>query len=374
MHAPSPKPKSPLGLIETVAEQLRIRLQYGPEFIGDLAQIEVGLTPRSCVYAEGPHRLYHYPAQGAANRGPVLLVYSLINRPYIFDLRPQRSLIEFLCLQGHDVYLLDWGDPTPDMAYTTLGELIMGVLRRCLRKVQRRSGQTAIPLLGYCMGATFAALYAAYRPQDVSRLILLTPILGNDADGALQRIAARQDFGAGLLEAQLLSGRQLKWFFNAIKPAGVLKKERDFWQNFESESFLEHFLPVEKWSNDTPDLPGKAFSEFIELVIRRDALKGGTVCLDGQTLNFSTVSCPVLGVVARHDWIIPASSLQTCAEVLSQADFTPYLLSGGHIGLVVGRSAGVLWQDLLAFLAGEQVRPPQPPAAQLPMGQAPAAK
>ncbi|MEZ0375188.1 MAG: alpha/beta fold hydrolase [Candidatus Sericytochromatia bacterium] len=343
-------PKSPIGFFETLGEQLRIRLQYGPEFIGDLEKIAVGQTPRNGVYSEGPHRLWHYPAQADTALGPVVLVYSLINRPYIFDLRPNRSLIEFLCRQGYDVYLLDWGDPTPEMGQTSLGELITGVMRRCVRKVQRLHGLKAIKLLGYCMGSTFAAMYAAYRPQDVERMALLTPILGNDADGQLQRIASHQELGSGLLDGQLVSGRQLKWFFNAVKPAGVLKKERDFWQNYDSEAFLEHFLPVEKWSNDTPDLPGKAFAEFVELVIRQDALKSGVISLDGHELDFRAITCPVLAVVARHDWIIPASSLETCRQVLVNAAYTPYELNGGHIGLVVGRAAGVLWKDLTQFL------------------------
>lgn len=359
MSVPSPeRSRSPLKLLETLQDQLRIRFEYGPEFIGDLARIDVGPTPRSCVYGEGPHSLWHYPAQGEVARGPVLLVYSLINRPYIFDLRPGRSLIAFLCQQGYDVYLVDWGDPTPEMSHTSLDELITGVLYRCVRKVQRLSRQRQIPLLGYCMGATFAAMYAAYRPQDISRMALLTPILGNDAEGQLQRIASRQDFGGGLFDNQIVSGRQLKFFFNALKPAGVLKKERDFWQNYDSETFLDHFLPVEKWSNDTPDLPGKAFGEFTELVIRRDALKQGQVELDHHRLDFDAIRFPVLAVVARHDWIIPASSLQTCGEVLRHAEYTPYELKGGHIGLVVGRSAGVLWQDLDAFLQGETVASP----------------
>ncbi len=356
-------PKSPISLLNTLQEQLRIRLQYGPEFIGDLDKIDVGLTPRTCVYTEGPHSLWHYSSQkvlaeGERPLGPVMLVYSLINRPYIFDLRPGRSLIEFLCQQGYDVYLLDWGDPTPEMGLTSLAELITGVMRRCMRKVQRLSKRSKIPLLGYCMGASFTALYAAYRPQDIERMILLTPILGNDGDGQLQRIAMHQELAKGVLDAQIVSGRQLKWFFNAVKPAGVFKKERDFWQNFDSNVFLDHFLPVEKWSNDTPDLPGKAFQEFIELVIRQDGLKKGKVRLDGQEFDFSNVTFPVLAVVAKHDWIIPASSLNSCAEVLSSAEFTPYMLNGGHIGLVVGRSAGMLWKDLADFLQGETVASP----------------
>lgn len=341
--------KSPFRLWQTLYDQLRIRLQYGPEFIGDLEQIEVGLTPRHCIYTEGPHRLYWYPGQKAQNH-PILLVYSLINRPYIFDLRPGRSLIEFLCAAGYDVYLLDWGDPTPDLGFTSLGELVSGVLKRSVHQILRRSQKQQIPLLGYCMGATFATLYAALEPDRIERLILLTPILGRDPEGVLQKIVLHQPLSPDLMEGQLISGRQLKLFFNAVRPVQILKKERDFWQNYDQESFMEHFLPVEKWSNDTPDLPGKAFQEFIQLCIQQDALRQGAFNLDSYVLDCRRITCPVLAVAAKHDWIIPVSALETCAAVLSRAAYTPYLLNGGHIGLVVGRSAGVLWKDLLAFL------------------------
>lgn len=341
--------KNPSRLLQTLSEQIRIRLQYGPEFIGDMEQIEVGLTPRTCVYEEGPHRLYCYPGQKAQNR-PILLVYSLINRPYIFDLRPGRSLIEFLCAEGYDVYLLDWGDPTPDLGLATLGDLVAGTLKRSVYRVLRRHRIKQIPILGYCMGATFATLYAALEPERVERLILLTPILGNDSGGVLQNIVQHQSLSPDLMEGQLISGRQLKLFFNAIRPVQVLKKERDFWKNYDQDTFMEHFLPVEKWSNDTPDLPGKAFQELIYLCIKQDALRKGPLNLDNHELNCQRITCPVLAVVAKHDWIIPVSSLETCAAVLPNAVYTPYLLKGGHIGLVVGRSAGVLWKDLLAFL------------------------
>lgn len=354
---------SPLRLLETLSEQARIRLQYGPEFIGDLNAIAVGLTPRSCVYEEGAMRLYAYapltdkPGDGAGG-APLLLIYSLINRPYIFDLRPKRSLIEYFCQQGYTVYLLDWGDPTPEMGQASLGDLVTGTLRRCTRRIQRLHRQTRIPVLGYCMGATFASLYAAYRPQDIERLILLTPMLGHTPDGTLQKISASQQLSPELMHGQLISGRQLKMFFNAVKPAGMLKKERDFWQNYDSDIFLEHFLPVEKWGNDTPDIPGKVFQELIQRVIREGQLQQGQLNLDGKALDMAAITCPVLAVAAQHDWIIPASALQVGASVFTQAEYTPYLLKGGHIGLVVGRSAATLWQDLQAFLQGQTVTSP----------------
>lgn len=343
------KPKSPLKLLETIQEQARIRLEYGPEFIGDLAQIEVGLTPRHTIYAEGPAQLYFYPSSTETST-PILLVYSLINRPYIFDLRPGRSLIEYLTQSGFDVYLLDWGDPTPDMAYTSLSDLVAGTLRRCVRKVLRRYKQDKINILGYCMGATFASLYAGLEPHKINKLVLLTPMLGQDGKGVLETIVTRQNIPSHLMHQQIISGRQLKLFFNSVRPMSVIKKERDFWRNYDQEVFMDHFLPVEKWGNDTPDLPGRAFQEFIELVFKKDMLKTGTFELGEHLIQLEKVTAPVLAVAAKHDWIIPIEALETCAQVFPNAKYTPYPLSGGHIGLVVGRSANVLWDDIHKFL------------------------
>src|SRR5258708_5931611 len=84
----------------------------------------VGTTPSRVVWKEGPARLLRYrplddaPAskEGAA---PVLLICSLINRPYILDLIDERSVVRRLLAAGRDVWLLDWGTPEPDCATRT---------------------------------------------------------------------------------------------------------------------------------------------------------------------------------------------------------------------------------------------------------------
>src|SRR5262249_25379513 len=91
--------RSPMDSIAALVTRLR----RGPK-----ALPAVGETPHSVVWAENKWRLLRF-----GNRPrfatPVLLVPSLINRWYILDLGPGRSLIEWLVAQGHDVYCIDWG-------------------------------------------------------------------------------------------------------------------------------------------------------------------------------------------------------------------------------------------------------------------------
>ena len=342
----------PFKFLSTLQEQTRIRLQYGPEFIGDSEKIEVGLTERVNVLKEGSHNLYFYQGINKTEKKiPILLIYSLINRSYIFDLRPGRSLIEYLINQGFDVYLLDWGDPTPDMAYKSLEEMIGGTLHRFIRWIRRENDIPKINLLGYCMGGTFATIYSGIHPELINKLVLLTTPLGNDEGGTLQNIAKRINWGKAVSEAGIVSGRQLKLFFSSVKPVGSIKKERDFWLNYDQEKFIDNFLPVEKWSNDTPDLPGQAFFEFLDICFVKDQLKSHKLSLGNSRIDFTKITFPVFSVAAQHDWIIPPSALDTVKEVLPNAEHKIHLLPGGHIGLVVGKQAVNLWEQLKEFFS-----------------------
>ena len=84
----------------------------GPQLILQGTGMETGRTPTEVVWARGKARLYHYKPEKQKYPFPVLLVYALILRPYILDLVPGNSLVEFLLGEGFDIYLLDWGIPT----------------------------------------------------------------------------------------------------------------------------------------------------------------------------------------------------------------------------------------------------------------------
>lgn len=336
-----------INFINTLKDQLAIRIKYGAEFIGDPEKIKVGLSPRTLMYTEGSKKLYLYKGV-LENSKPLLLVYSLINRPYIFDLRPKRSMIEFLVNNGFDVYLLDWGDPQPEDAYENLSDLINGTLNRAVSFILKKYNQTSLNMLGYCMGGTFASLYTSIYPEKINKLTLLTTPLSRAEGGLLQKIGEKLDIGKAISSTGLISGRELKMFFNSVKPAGIIKKERDFWLNNQEEKFLDHFLPVEKWSNDTPNVPAKVFSDFIDICFNHDLSKE-SVNVGNKIADFKNIKCEVFSIAAEHDWIIDKSAVSTVKEVMPNAKNQTYLLAGGHIGLVIGRPALEIWNKIKDF-------------------------
>ncbi|HET6780947.1 MAG TPA: alpha/beta fold hydrolase, partial [bacterium] len=125
----------------------------------------VGATPREEIYRKGKARLYRY-ASSRSRHFPLLFVPNLgLSRPYVFDLTPGGSFIEYMTGQGFDFFLLDWGQFGPEDRYLTMGECVTRILPRMIKKVLDISGADELSMLGYCMGATLTASYLGFETE-----------------------------------------------------------------------------------------------------------------------------------------------------------------------------------------------------------------
>ena len=124
----------------------------------------VAQTPKQVIWTLNKARLYHYiPVVPAEQRHkvPLLLVFALMNRPYILDLRPGNSFVEYMVKQGYDVYLLDWGAPGPEDKGLKFDDYVLDYLTRAIRKLKAVSGSDELSVLGWCIGAILTTIYAA---------------------------------------------------------------------------------------------------------------------------------------------------------------------------------------------------------------------
>ena len=103
--------------------------------------LQVGVTPKEEIYREDNVVLYRYtPMVERPFPIPVLIVYALVNRPYMVDLQEDRSLVRNLLKLGIDVYLIDWGYPSRGDCWLTLDDYINGYLNNCVDNVRARHG------------------------------------------------------------------------------------------------------------------------------------------------------------------------------------------------------------------------------------------
>src|SRR5258706_75913 len=160
--------------------------------------VSFGASEKDAVYREDKLTLYHYrPIAASANLPPVLIVYALVNRPYMMDLQPDRSLIRRLLELGLDLYLIDWGYPDGADRFTDLNDYINGYMHRCLDVVLREHHLDSTTVLGVCQGGTFSLCYTALHPERVRNLItMVTPVDFQTSDNLLQLIQPLLDLYA----------------------------------------------------------------------------------------------------------------------------------------------------------------------------------
>ncbi len=143
------------------------RSTIAPERQERMAEVDVGETPSEVVYRENKLELLHYESQTEEQ----------FDVPYILDLQPDRSVVRRLLEHGFDVYLIDWGEPSTLDGSLTLEDYVDRYIDNCVDVVRERSGIDEINVLGYCMGGTMSAMYAALHPEKVRNLGLMAASL-----------------------------------------------------------------------------------------------------------------------------------------------------------------------------------------------------
>src|ERR1700719_3361793 len=111
-----------------------------------------GCSQKEAVWQSGKLTLYRYRpiARPAAGGVPLLIVYALVNRPYMMDLQEDRSLIRGLLASGLDVYLIDWGYPDGGDRFTSLRDYIDGYLGGCVDYILNTHRLHALHMLVDC--------------------------------------------------------------------------------------------------------------------------------------------------------------------------------------------------------------------------------
>jgi polyhydroxyalkanoate synthase len=318
-----------------------------------------GTTPRDVVWSHRNTTLYRYRSDKRSHAVPLLLVFALINRPYIFDLRQGGSLVEFLVQEGFDVFLVDWGYPGEEDAETGIDDYVCDELHWAIREALRASGAEELTLVGWCIGATLCAMYCGLdhggAGNPVRNLVLLTmPIDGRDSTYA--KWVGLEDFDhEAVAEAwRVLPGRAVDQANKLLKPVtNFWTTYRRLWEQIQNGTAKrEAYQPMAKWVADNPDFPGRAWAQWIGWMYKDGSLPAGRVRLRGRQVNLARIDQNLLVITAGADHIAPRTGTVPIFESVSSEDVTHFDRPGGHIGLMAGSAARKeIWPDLADWLA-----------------------
>lgn len=322
------------------------KLIQGAENFGNLREedIKVGVTPKEVIYQEDKVTLYRFTPQVEHSVSiPVLIVFALVNRPYIVDLQDDRSLVANLLKLGLDVYLIDWGYASRADRWLTLEDYINGYLNNCIDAVCDRLAIAKINLLGICQGGTFSLCYSALYPQKVKTLItMITPVDFHIQENLLN-LWSGSTLGTKAFDVDLIvdtlgniPGDFLNSEFLMLKPFQLgIEKYVKLAEIADCEDKLLNFLRMEKWIFDSPDQAGEAYRQFIKDFYQHNKLIGGEIQLGGQRVNLQNIHVPVLNIYAEHDHLVPPKSSIALQQYIGSEDYTVRSFITGHIGMYV---------------------------------------
>ena len=294
----------------------------------------LGTTEGSVVFRNDVLELIQYKSvTEQVHERPLLVVPPQINKFYVFDLSPDKSLARF-CLRGHvQTFIVSWRNPTKAHREWGLSTYIEA-LKEVVDVVTAITGSKDVNMLGACSGgiACTALLghYAALGEQKVNALTLLVSVLDTtlDTDVALfvdeqtLESAKRRSYQAGVLE-----GSDMAKVFAWMRPNDLI------WNYWVNNYLLGNEPPVFDilfWNNDTTRLPAAFHGDLIEMfknnpLVRPDALE---VC--GTPINLKKVTSDVFCLAGSNDHITPWASCYKSARLFGgNTEFV--LSSSGHI-------------------------------------------
>lgn len=328
------------------AERFAARLRAGMESLARVAEVQIGTAPKEAVYAEDKLVLYRYLPEPdvqpeARIATPLLICYALVNRPYMLDLQPDRSLIRGLLKRGVDVYLIDWGYPDGADRYLGFEDYVLRYLPNCVAAVERTSGSQGVNLLGVCQGGTLSVCYAALHPERVRNLLtMVTPVDFRTPDNLLTKWAEHVDVDALVATVGNVPGTMLNALFLSLMPFRLtVHKYLALLDQIEDAAAVENFLRMEKWIFDSPDQPGEMFRQFMTWLVKENRLMRGALEIAGRRIDPRRITMPVFNMYALQDHLVPPAASTPLRTLVGAVDYSEYAFAGGHIGIYVSGAA-----------------------------------
>ncbi|TNE61731.1 MAG: alpha/beta fold hydrolase [Alphaproteobacteria bacterium] len=285
---------------------------------------------------------------------PVLMVPSLINPHYIFDLKPGRSMAAYLKRRGFRPFLVDWGEPGPEERHFGTSDYVTERLLPFLKHVAALSGGP-VPVIGNCMGGTLTVALGGIASELMSRLAILAAPW--DFKDSLQHVGRNYaPIAASFLDrlpgAMPLPVDALQTFFTSTDPTLSGRKFRRFAGMDKNSEAAEFFVALETWANTGAPLARKVASECLVGWYRENTPGRGLWQVAGKAVDPAAINCPVWVAAPHQDRLVPQESAHAILRQLKHG--TRHDPGAGHIGMLVGnRAEKGLWEPLANWLLGE---------------------
>ncbi|MFF3272759.1 PHA/PHB synthase family protein [Streptomyces chrestomyceticus] len=319
---------------------------------------DLAASPGRVVYRNHLMELLQYePQTREVHEVPLLLLPAFVNKYYIYDLAPGRSLVEWAVRQGFTVFTVSLRDPGPCLADAGLEDYFLNVPLRALEVVESICATDRTHLVGLCAGGIFAGALAAWlaagHEDRAATLTLLMagldyadPVTGRPVGATQLLLMSRWLMG----RAPLIPSHRISDFFDLLRAGDTLWEPlaRGWLQGKRPEPF-----DIVAWSQDGIAVPRPLFDDSMRLM-GDNLLAHGRLRLAGRQLHLPAITADVFAVASLRDHIVPWQTVYQGAHALGgTAAF--HLVPSGHVGSVINPP-----RPTAGYWAGGPSLPPDP--------------
>ena len=354
-------------------------------------------TPGKVVFRNRLLEVLHYTPTGKrVHQTPIVIVTPWINKFYILDLNPKKSMIRFLLDQGFEVFITSWKNPGEEMRDVRFDDYLVEGVQALVDTARGVTGAAKVHAVGYCIGGTALSTYMAWANRHfaaedvpVAHFTLLTTLVDFHKPGDIEVFV---DEGSIRFITQNMAR---KGYLDGAEMAASFRLLR-------SNSLIWHYIvhgwlygetpppfDVLFWNMDTTRMPYAMHAWYLrELYLRNKLIEKDALNVAGEPIDLGAIVQPVYAVSAEDDHIAPwRQTFRTMNYVAGPKRFV--LSSSGHILGIVNppvkppkrqywvaparrsdtaegwrgtavENAGSWWDDWMAWLkpqAGELVEP-----------------
>ena len=300
---------------------------------------DIAVTPGEVVYRNEVFELIQYtPQTEKVWTVPLLMVPPVINKFYILDLAPGRSMVEYLLRQGHQVFAISWRNPTA--AQRSWGcDTYGGAIVDALDTIRSVTGSESAHVQASCSGGILAAMTAAHlsamgEAQRIASLTLMVTVLDQERAG----VAAAVDETTVKLAIAFserkgfLDGRALAEVFAWLRPTDLVWR---YWVNNYLQGRSPAPFDVLFWNSDTTRMPATLHREMLSMGLQNALVEPGGVRMLDTPVDLGTVTADTYVIAGVADHISPWQACYRSARMLGSKDLRFILSSSGHIAALV---------------------------------------
>lgn len=299
----------------------------------------MAVTPGKVVYRSELIELIQYEAQtDTVYETPLLFCPPWINKYYIMDLAPRKSLIEWAVQHGHTCFAISYRNPDESMRDTTFEDYLEKGPLDAVRVVREITGAKQVNTLSVCLGGTLTAIALAYNAAIGDDSIKTASFLNTHTDFSHPGVlgAFTDESSVNALEKKMarrgyLEASQMAHTFDAIRANDlVFQYVVNNWLMGDKPPAFDLLA----WNNDSTRMPAKMHSTYLRSCYLRNEFSQGKMVIDGVTLDPHAVTVDAYVLSAVDDHIVPWISAYKTARLLG-GDNRFVLSTSGHIAGIV---------------------------------------